>query len=82
MWAYKFIKKETRLQVPSFKTFLKQNHDILKLWCEEVQEPLEERIIFPLRILRFVVYFFMLFLLIVGLINPQDSYYQEQCFKR
>lgn len=36
MWAYKFIKKDTRLQVPSFWTFLKQNHDILKLWCEEV----------------------------------------------
>ena len=35
MWAYRYINKETRLQVPTFKTFIKQNHDILKLWCEE-----------------------------------------------
>lgn len=82
MWAYKFIKKETRLQVPSFSTFLKQNHDILKLWCEEVHEPVEDRIIFPLRILRFTNYFFLLFLIIVALIGPQDKYYNDECYKR
>ena len=70
MWAYKFMKKETRLQVPSFSTFLKENHDLLKLWCEEVSEPLEDRIIFPLRILRFATYFFLLFLIVVALIDP------------
>jgi hypothetical protein len=75
MWAYKFIKKETRLQVPTFNTFLKQNHDILKLWCEEVQEPLEDRMMFGLRILRFTNYFFLLFLIVVALVNPQEEFY-------
>jgi hypothetical protein len=82
MWAYKFIKKDTRLQVPSFWTFLKQNHDILKLWCEEVQEPPDERIIFPLRIIRFGTYFFLLFLIVTALIHPRDIYYTEECYKR
>ncbi len=82
MWAYKFLKKETRLQVPSFWTFLRENHDILKLWCEEVTEPLEDRTIFPLRILRFTCYIFLLFLLVVGLIHPRDKYYKEECTKR
>jgi hypothetical protein len=82
MWAYKFMKKETRLQVPTFSTFLKQNHDLLKLWCEETHEPPEDRTIFPLRILRFFVYLLLLFLLIVALIHPKDTYYREECYKR
>jgi hypothetical protein len=45
--------------VPTFSTFLKQNHDILKLWCEETHEPVEDRINFLLRILRFAFYFFI-----------------------
>lgn len=49
---------------------MKQNHDILKLWCEEVHEPQEDRIIFLLRILRFLNYLFLLFLIVVALINP------------
>jgi len=82
MWAYKYVNQETRLHVPSFKTFLKQNHDILKLWCEEEQEPLDVRTNFSLRILRFTAYLFMLFLIVCALINPQDRYYAEECDKR
>ena len=34
MWVHKFITKETRTQVPKFKTFLRNNQDLLKLWYE------------------------------------------------
>ena len=70
MWAYKFLRKETRLQVPTFWSFIKQNHDILKLWCEEVWEPYEDRTIFVLRIAKFFTYLLMMFLIVVALINP------------
>lgn len=82
MWAYKFLKKETRLQVPSWWTFLKENHDLLKLWCEEVHEPMEDRTIFVVRLIRFLNYVMLLFLLICALIDPKDRYYSEECFKR
>ena len=75
MWAYRYINKETRLQVPTFKTFIKQNHDILKLWCEEIQEPMDERVNFTLRIFRFATYCFLLFLIVILLVAPQDLYY-------
>lgn len=68
--------------MPSFRTFLKQNHDILKLWCEEDHEPLENRTNFGLRILRFTTYFFMLFLIVCGLVGPQDRFYSQECNKR
>jgi len=58
------------MQVPTFSTFLRENHDLLKMWCEEVHEPLEDRTNFILRILRFACYFFLMFLIVVALINP------------
>lgn len=82
MWAYNFVKKETRLQVPTWWTFLKQNHDLLKLWCEEEQEAYEDRTNFLLRSIRFINYLLLLFLIICALINPQESFYAEECLKR
>ena len=82
MWAYKFIRNETRMQVPTFSTFLKQNHDLLKLWCEETHEPVEDRINFLLRILRFGCYFFLLFILVVAMVDPKDKFYSDECEKR
>lgn len=70
MWAYMYINKDTRLQVPTVKTFMKQNHDILKLWCEEILEPMDERTNFTLRILRFATYIFLLFLIVIALVAP------------
>ncbi len=72
MWAYKFLRKDTRLQVPTFKTFMRQNHDLLKLWFEEEHEPLEERINFILRVFRFLVYIMILIIIEYALINPND----------
>lgn len=82
MWVYKFAKKETRLQSPKFFTFLKENHDLLKLWFEDMHEPLEQRISFVLRFLRFVTTFFILFIATFALIHPQDEYYNNECSKR
>lgn len=82
MWAYKYLNEDTRLHVPTFRTFLRQNHDIFKLWCEEVWEPLENRTNFMLRIIRFATYFFMLFLLVCALVDPKDRYYSTECDKR
>jgi hypothetical protein len=79
MWIYKYAKKETRLQVPKFSTFLKQNHDLLKLWFEDTHEKLEDRISFILRVLRFVTSFFILFCFTYILINPKDTYYHNEC---
>lgn len=82
MWAYKYARKETRLQVPKFKNFMKQNHDLLKLWYEDTQEQLEERIGFLLRCLRFLTGFLILFLAVYLIIDPRDNYYNEECNKR
>lgn len=40
MWAYKFLVKETRLQVPKYRTFFFQNQELLNLWYEDETEPL------------------------------------------
>ena len=68
--------------MPSWWTFLKENHDLLKLWCEEVHEPMEDRTIFSLRCLPFATYFFLLFLIVTALIEPKDKYYAQECYKR
>ena len=68
--------------MPTFSTFLKQNHDILKLWIEETHEPVEDRINFLLRILRFAFYFFLLFILVVAMVDPKDKFYSDECGKR
>ena len=77
MWAYKFLKKSTRLQVPTYSNFLKQNHDLLKCWCEEEHEPLDERIMFPLRVIRFICYMMLILIFIHVLVDPKDKYYYE-----
>lgn len=38
--------------------------------------------IFPLRILRFLATSFLLFIMVYVIIDPQDSYYQDECEKR
>lgn len=59
--------------MPKLKTFLIQNHDLLKLWFEDQLEPFEDRMIFPLRILRFLATTFLLFIFVYVIIDPQDS---------
>ena len=75
MWVKKFITKETRTQVPKFNTFLRNNQDLLKLWYEDVNCPLEERIPFPMRVIRFLCSFAILFVWVYAFVNPQGSYY-------
>jgi hypothetical protein len=82
MWAYKVLRKDTRWQIPKFRIFLKQNNDFLKFWCEEEWELPEDRINFLLRFLRFICYFFLLFVFVNIIINPKDSYYNSQCAMR
>eukprot|EP00347_Sterkiella_histriomuscorum_P020903 403336019 len=82
MWAYKFARKETRLQVPKYRTFLKQNHDLLKLWYEEEHEASEERVNFLLRNFRFGIYILLIFIFVYTLIDPNDEYYFNECQKR
>jgi hypothetical protein len=45
-------------------------------------DPIEDRTNFVLRIIRFLTYFFLLFLIVTALINPQDKYYATECAKR
>jgi len=82
MWAYKFLNKDSRLYVPTLKTFLKQNHDLLKLWFEEEHEPPDERINFWIRMLRFITYLLLAVVMEYALIDPQDKYYHDTCFLR
>lgn len=82
MWAQKFINKETRTQVPKLKTFLIQNHDLLKLWFEDQLESFEDRMIFPIRILRFVATTCILFIFVYLMIDPQDTFFAAECEKR
>jgi hypothetical protein len=42
----------------------------------------EDRINFLLRILRFAFYFFLLFILVVAMVDPKDKYYSDECDKR
>jgi len=53
MWAYKFVHKDTKLDVPRFKTFFYQNQDLLKLWYEDESEPQEDRVSFAMRCLKY-----------------------------
>lgn len=69
MWAYKFLQKETKLQVPRFKTFFYQNQDLLVLWYEDQNEPVEDRIPFSMRCLKYVAHMCILFAIMVALIN-------------
>ena len=82
MWVYKFIDSETRTQVPSFWTFLRSNHDLIRMWLENTSEPLSERLNFTLRVMKWITSVCILFLFVCFMINPQGDYYTEQCFKR
>jgi len=53
MWAYKYLHKDSRTNVPKYWTFLKSNHDMLKLWFEDQTEPLNDRVSFPVRCIKF-----------------------------
>ena len=76
MWVQKFITKETRTQVPKFKTFLRNNQDLLKLWYEDTTTRVEERMAFPMRVIRFLTSTAILFVFVYAIVNPQGSYYQ------
>lgn len=82
MWVYKFINKETRTQVPTYWTFLRSNHESVKMWLENTTELVEMRIHFALRVMRWLVSLCILFLFVYAMINPQGSYYKEECSKR
>ena len=51
MWLFKFVDKETRTQVPSYKTFIRSKQDTIKMWLENTSQPVELRQSFSLRFL-------------------------------
>lgn len=72
MWAYKYLKKDTKLQVPKMKTFFYQNQDLLRLWYEDENEPMEDRISFGLRCLKYLGHLCILFSTVFAFINSED----------
>lgn len=82
MWAYKFLNKDTRLQVPSFKTFMFQNQEWLQLWYEDETVELEDRVNFAMRCLRYSGHLFILFCVMIIMINSQDAENQNFCDRR
>ncbi len=70
MWTYKFIKKETRLQVPTYTHFMMQNHDLFRFWFEDMQEPPEHRVGFLLRMLKYYTQILILFIFVYSFIDP------------
>jgi hypothetical protein len=82
MWAFKLAKKETRTIVPSYRNFMEENQDSLKLWFEEMREVPDERSSFLVRLIKFLTHIAILFIMLYVLINPKDSYYQKECAKR
>lgn len=82
MWAYKFLQKDTKLQVPKFKTFVYQNQDLLKLWYEDESEPLEDRISFAMRCLKYGAQICMQMTILYAFINSRDLFYHKICNQR
>jgi hypothetical protein len=82
MWAHKFIRKETRSHVPKYKTFIFQNHDLLKMWFEDMAETQEDRCSFCIRGLRWLAGVAILFIFTYLVISPQDKYFNTECNKR
>jgi hypothetical protein len=70
MWAHKFIRKETRQQVPKYKTFIMQNHDLLKMWFEDMAEPIQDRCVFGIRFIRWLASLAILFIMTYTVIAP------------
>ena len=79
MWACRFLKPKTRSIIPTFKNFLKQNHDIPKLWFEETFLEVAFRTHFFFRIFKFVSYLSMYFIIMVLLMDIKDKEYYEKC---
>ena len=82
MWAYNFMWKNSRSQVPRLKSFLKVNHDLPKCWCEQTYLPTEDRSPFILRLLRFLVGLSVLLMCTILFLAPKDEYYEEECLRR
>ena len=82
MWAYEFVKKDTRYKVLTLKTFMKQNHDLPKLWYEEEHIPKEIRTNFYLRFWKFFTLINFLVIFVYTLIDFQDDYYQGMWDRR
>jgi hypothetical protein len=82
MWIYKFSRPATRTQVPKFTTFLRQNHDLMKLTMEDVYDNVEDRFMFFLRVVRFLAIQMIQFVIVFALLKPEDGYFQRECFKR
>jgi len=82
MWAYNYFEKDSHLRVPSFKLFLKHNHDLTRMWFEETYEEPEDRTSFLLRALKFKTMCCILFIFTFVMINPKDQQYQAECDKR
>jgi hypothetical protein len=82
MWAYKFLQKDTKLDVPKFKTFVYQNQDLLKLWYEDEQERLEDRISFAMRCLKYGAHLCILLVILISLFNNSDESFDQICSRR
>ena len=82
MWVYKFVDKKTRTQVPGFWTFVRSNHDSIKMWLENTSEPTNIRLGFSLRVLRWLISVCILFLFVFALIDPDGGYFEQECDKR
>ena len=82
MWAYKYLHKETKLQVPKFKTFFYQNQDLLKLWYEDMEQPLEDRVNFYMRSLKYIAHLSILFIILIALNDSQDEEFRGVCDRR
>lgn len=79
MWAYKFINRDTRLNVPTFKTFFFHNQELLQLWYEDESLELEDRVNFAMRCLRYSGHLFILFVVLVKVISAEDHTFHFQC---
>lgn len=75
MWLYNFLRKETRTNVPTFWTFLRSNHDTVKMWLENTSEPMAIRVSFSLRFIRWLIEVCILFLFVFAMIGPEGREY-------
>jgi hypothetical protein len=82
MWAYKYVHKDTKLEVPRFRTFFYQNQDLLKLWYEDESEPVEDRVSFSMRCLKYIAHLCILCIILFALISPEDAEFHKECYKR
>jgi hypothetical protein len=60
--------------VPKSRTFLRQNHDLIKFWLEEIYEEYEDRFSFLLRLMRLLCSVCPLFIVTFWMHEPKDSY--------